>query len=302
MKNKFLAFVVLAGMVYTTACKNSDSVDLKFNLPKGSKYEYATTMDMNMNQAIMGQQMQMKNKMGVTYLFEVLNDSSNWKTMKATINRISMDVNAMGQSMSFDTDKPSTDTAGEMAAVSKMFGAMKGGQFTFTMNDKGEVGSVTGMEEMVRKMAATMPNAEQAMAGMGNTFNNENFKQNIEQSFSVYPGKPIKVGETWKKTTTMKNQGMTIKSDNTYTLESVKGNDAVVKVVSKLSSDSSAAVQPGMTMTIDGTSNGNMHFDVPTGIATDGKMNMKMNMKMNAQGQEIPMNMDMTISVKGKKV
>ena len=283
-------------MFYITSCKSgSETVDLKFQLGKGGKYEYATNMDMTMNQ--MG--MQAKTKMGVTYLFEVVGDSAGWKQLSSTIQRVTMDVDGMGMNMSFDSDKPSADTAGPMGVTAKMFTAMKGGKFSFTMNEKGEVGSVSGIQEMVAKMLSGNPNAEQMLASMQQTFSEENFKQNVQQSFAIYPDKPVKVGESWKKSMVMQNQGMTIKSDNTYTLESVKGDDAAIKVASNLSSDSTAV--QGVAIKVSGTSNGNMNFHVPTGLATSGKVNMNMDMKMNAQGQEMPMKMDMIITITGKK-
>src|ERR1044071_83276 len=82
-------------------------------------------MEMKMNQQIMGKDVDMKNDMGFSYLFEVANDSANWKTISATISKVSMDMNAMGRTMHFDTDMPATDS-GPAAIMGKVFGAMKG--------------------------------------------------------------------------------------------------------------------------------------------------------------------------------
>jgi hypothetical protein len=38
--------------------------------------------------------------------------------------------------------------------VGKVMGAMKGGQFGFTINENGEIGSVFGLQEMMKNMIA----------------------------------------------------------------------------------------------------------------------------------------------------
>ena len=77
MKKYFLAMPLLAliAIAYFTGCNNAsatDEVELKFKLPKGSKYECAMNMEMKMNQKIMDKDVDMKNNMGFTYLFEVV--------------------------------------------------------------------------------------------------------------------------------------------------------------------------------------------------------------------------------------
>jgi len=305
MKKLFLALSVLVAITYLISCNSSsasDAVELKFKLPKGKKYEYAMNMEMQMNQEIMGKKMDMKNDMGFTYLFEVTNDSSEWKTVSSTISKINMDMSANGRTMHFDTDMPATDS-GPTATMGKVFGAMKGSQFSFTVNDKGDIGEVKGIKEMQDRMLSAMPNGggEGAAEGLSKSFDEDGLKQNMQQAFSAYPGKPVKVGDSWTKTTTQKIQGMTIKSDNVYTLESVKGNDATVKLSSKLNLANSGEVNPAQ-MTMTGTSEGKTHYDLETGMTTDGDLDMKMDMKIKVNNTELPMSMNMKMKIKGKKI
>jgi hypothetical protein len=305
MKKLLLALTLFAAIVHFASCNSAssgDTVELKFKLPKGNKYEYAMSMEMKMNQEMMGKEVDMKNNMGFTYLFEVTNDSANWKTVSSTITKINMDMNANGKSMHFDTDMPAIDS-GPAAIMGKVFGAMKGSQFLFTVNDKGDIGEVMGVKEMQDKMIASMPNdeGEGAAEGLSKAFDEESLKQNMQQAFSTYPGKPVKIGDSWTKTTTQKIQGMTIKSDNTYTLEAVNGNDATVKVSSKLNLDNSGQVNPAQ-MTMTGTTEGKTHYDLATGMTTDSDIDMKMDMKIKANNTEIPMSMNMKMKIKGKKI
>ena len=210
-----------------------------------------------------------------------------------------MNINAGSVNVDYDSDKPS-DTANEANnTMGKVLGAMKGGEFAFTMNEKGEVGQVSGISEMMQRILSSVnvPNADAIIAGMSSSFSEENFKQNIQQSFAVYPDKPVKPGDSWTSSMTMNNGGMAMKMDNNYTLESVNGDMANVKVDSKISSPDSSA---NNNMTITGTMKGTMQYDIPTGVPVNGDLDMNMDMQMNSGGQSVPMNTDIKMKITGK--
>jgi len=298
---KFIYVFILPAYFIFSGCgnksQNADAIILKFNLPNGSSYNYNVDMDMSMNGNINGQSLNMKDKMAMGYDFAAVGDSSGWKKITATISRISMHLNSNGVNIDFDSDlKPdSSDMAS--GTMGKIFGALKGGQFRFTMNEQGKIGSVTGINDLMQRIlsSVSLGNTASAAAQMNSTFNEENFKQNIQQSFGMYPDKPVKPGDSWINTMEMNNQGMPMKIDNTYTLKSVSGNTANVKVDSKISS-------PGSNSTgINGTMKGNMKFDIPTGLPTDGDLDMSMSMTMNTGGQVVPMNTSIKMKITGKK-
>ena len=269
---------------------SGDAITLKFNLPTGSAYDYNVDMNMGMTSDANGQPVNMNNKMAMGYRFSATGDSAGWKKLTASINRIAMHITGNGVNLDYDSDKPSDTSDIVSGMMGEVLGAIKGGQFGFTMNEKGEVGSVTGIQDMMQRALSSVhaPGAEAMASGMGNTFNEESFKQNIQQSFGMYPDKPVKPGDTWTRTMNMNNQGMVMKIDNNYTLQSVSDNTASVKVDSKISSDSA----------INGAITGTMKFDIPTGLPTDG--NLDMNMTMN-NGQPSPMKMNIQMKVTGKK-
>jgi hypothetical protein len=257
-------------------------------------------MAMNMDQNVMGNPMHMTNKMKVGYIFEVTNDSAGWKTVNSTIDKIGMNVNAGAVSINFDTDSAMTDTTGPTAMMGKIFGAMKGGQFTFTINEKGQVGQVSGMKEMMEKIMEkeTTPNAQMIMQSMGKAFDENNFKQNISQSFAVYPDNPVKPGDSWTKTMNINSNGIPMKSENTYTLQSVDGDKANIKVAAKISSADSTTADAvsNLSGTIDGTS----IYEISSGMLVSGDMDMKMNVK--TQQQPTPVVVDIKMTMTGKKL
>ena len=309
MKKLFFVLMAFSAASLLYCCKgtkSADGLDLKFNLQKGEKFLYTAGMDMHSRQSVMGKDMDVNTKMDMSYTFEVTGDSAGWKQVNATISKIAMNMDAGGMQIKFDSDDPaSLDSTNPMAKVGQIFGAMKGGKFGFTMNEKGKVGNVTGIREMMEHAVASLndPTASTALiAGLSKTFDENQFKQNLEQSFGIYPDKPVKAGDSWNKTMTMNNAGIIMKMDNTYTLESVDNNNANVKMSSKISSGSDSAKLMGMNMDMNGTMEGTMQFDIATGMPVKGLSTMQMNMKMKNQGMEMPMNMTFTMNITGKKL
>ncbi len=298
---KFLSAFFLPAFFILLSCNNKpggDTINLKFNLPTGSSYDYNVDMNMTMNGNVNGQPVNMKNKMAMGYRFAAVGDSSGWKKLTASINRVAMHINSNGVNIDFDSDKAIDTSEVVSATMGKVLRALKGGQFGFTMNEKGKIGSVTGINDMMQRVMTSInvPDAGSMAAGMSSTVTDENFKQNIQQSFGMYPDKPVKPGDTWTNTMDMNNQGMQMKIDNTYTLKSVSGNTANIKIDSKISS-------PGAnSMGITGTMTGTMKFDIPTGLPMDGNLDMSMSMTMNTGGQVVPMNTDINMKITGKKI
>jgi len=300
--NHWLAIACM-GVIALQGCKGG--VDFKFNAPKGSRFIYTNVIDANIEQNVMGQSVKVDSKITTGYLFEVISDSAGWKKLTCTISKFVIAMNANGMSMNVDSDEPVADTAtSPMAKMGKILGALKNGQFTLTMNEKGDIGQVTGMQDMLNKIVAGIPQADSAMgaAMLAKSFSEESFKQNMQQSFAIYPGKSVKTGDTWTKTLQMSNNGMPMTLNNTYTLQSVEGDKINVKVDSKITSGSGSSPMQGVQVDMNGEMKGLNSFDRATGLPVSGNDNMKIDMKMKMQGQEMPMKMDIKMTITGKKL
>lgn len=210
-----------------------------------------------------------------------------------------MKMNVAGQEINFDGNDSTSDSSAPTNALK----AMKDIKFYFTINKKGEIGEVTGIDEVREKIAdeSAIEN-EMARASISNAFSEDNFKQNLSQTFDVYPDKPVKPGDSWTKKTAVNSNGLQMDMENTYTLAAVTGNTVALKVSSKLSSDSGTSSVAGVDMDISGSSEGTLNYDLPTGLPVSGNRNMKMDMLMKAQGQEIPMTMNINTQITGTKL
>lgn len=295
MKKIFLSAIAL--MFIASISFGQKEINLKFNLANGESYDYTMDMNISTKGSVNGQAIDVSNVMTMGYHFAVTGASAGWKKLTSTISKIAMSVNTGGVNINYDSDKPVDTSDMVNSTMGKILGSMKGGQFTFIMNEKGDIGYVSGINEMVNRMTNATPDAGPMAAGMSNAFNEENFKQNLKQAFGLYPGKPVKPGDSWTSTTSASNAGVEMQMNNVYTLESVIDNIANVKVNSKISSpqDSSAKV------TTSGTITGTVQYDIPSGVAVNGDLETNMNMNVNANGMSIPMTTDVKTKITGKK-
>lgn len=270
------------------------AIDLKFNLPVGNGFGYNIDMDMKTAGNAGGQEVNVDNTMKIGYNFAVTADSAGWKKINAVITTIAMNINTGGVNINYDSDKPVDTTDMMSSTFGKVLGSMKGGKFVFTMNKDGKVGNVTGLDELISNVSAA--GGSDMMGGITNAFSDENFKNNLQQSFAFYPAKPVKPGDTWTNTTTTNTNGAQLTMNNSYTLESVSGDIANVKVNSTLSAPASASIN-----SMGGATTGNMQFDIKTGVPVLGDLNTKMDLDINANGQSIPMKMDIKMKITGTK-
>jgi len=294
-----VCFLILLGG-QALAQGNGKTYYLKFNMAKGQKFSYKVGVDMNIDQSVMGQDVHVNTRIGMHYQFAVVGDSAGWKQVEAVFTRMLIHANANGQGMDMDTDS-SGNTEGPLASMMKSFKSFVGQKFYYTINEKGEIGQVTGIKEIAARMKESMSGMGAGADGFSQVFNEENFRQNMEAAYKYYPKKPVTIGESWTASMNTTNNGIPMTTDGTYTLASVSGNIATIKATGTLKTAEGATVQ-GMPMTMTGTFDGTTDFSLSTGLPVNGTADMKTDMKLDVQGQSIPVKMNMKMNMVGKEL
>jgi hypothetical protein len=270
MLSKFrMLLTALSVIVLLNACSSGkDAVLLKFNLQKGKVYTYA--MEMDMENSMQGQKM--NSDMNFDYDIEVLDNANGVVTLKNTYKRITMSMNMPNMNVDIDTDEPAKDTAVDMMTnplgmMGNMFRSMKGKSFTMKVDAEGKVIEVAGIDQLADEMVKSMNLPEEAKGMMQQSFksqfNEESIKQTFSQAFSIFPNKPVKVGDTWNKDVSM--GGMTAATmKTTYKVKEIGDNDVTLDV--------NSTVEMGENK---GTQTGSMKVDQKTGLVTDGDLEQK---------------------------
>jgi len=303
MKKLFLLlFATVSIATLFNACNNSksgggDAVDLKLNLKKGETYTY--NMKMNMNMASLSDvNMDFGFKMKVDDV-----DAQNNFAINCFYDAIRFKVSALGKDMGYDS-KNVGDTTHENPQdkiFRKIFGSMVGQSFKMTMSPKGEVLKVEGLKDLIESMTAGMDipegQKEQMKQQMSQSFSEDQMKQTFSQGFSVFPDKPVKVGDSWKKNVSKTTSGIAMNQEVTYTVKEINANSVMLSLSGdiKSSKDESGATAAKIE-DMSGDLKGTMELDRTSGMVHAG--NMDMNMKVKAMGQN--MDMKMKITIEGK--
>jgi hypothetical protein len=160
--------------------------------------------------------------------------------------------------------------------------------FDVKFTPQGKVTSVTGMDEIMKSIEQSNDNAmaKQMIAGLKQQFSDEAMKQTFEQSFNIYPGKPVNVGDSWNIKQSLNVSGTQTGTDTKYTLKSVNNNLAKVDVNSNISVNLSAVGAGG---TLAGTMSGTMDVNVDTGLPVTSNITQDIKGNIEANGMNMPL-------------
>lgn len=298
--------LTLAAAVMALSCNSADkkaggSSDqaFRFNPPVGAAYD--VTMQMDMDQKVMGQ----NNKIGLTttYNMHVKALDTGVYDLHMKYNHFRMAMNAGGMDMEIDTDKPaaapaSSDdpTAMMVAMMNRIFSGIKGQSFSMKLSESGEISDIKGLENIVRAMIDSMglsPEAEaQAGASLNDQFNENDIRNSFQTAYSIYPNKPIKVGDSWTRTASVKGK-TPMMIDSRYTVKAIENGMATLGVTSTFS-----PLEKEGDSNIKGTQEGEMQVELATGITTDAKLNQQFTMET----QGVPVEMKSLVTIKSKQV
>jgi hypothetical protein len=259
-----------------TSTGKNDTAIFHFNLKKGKVYDY--NMDFDMEQEMQGQKV--NTKMESEYSIEVTDDDGNLKTLKATYERIALNVSLPGRNIQADSDK--IDTVNKEAVnepghlMNAMFGALKGKSFFVKVDKEGKVTEVNGMNEIAQSMISGLnikeelkPMAQQAFSQQ---FNEQNIKDMFSQSFNIFPNKPVKIGDTWEKKVNG-SAAMPINMTTVYKVQSIDGNMVTLNTNSKMDFTGDSKMSGNQT--------GIMKVDASSGLVTKGNFEQKITGQMN---------------------
>ena len=205
--------------------------------------------------------------------------------------------------MGYDSKNPGDTSHENMmnGMFRKIFSSMLGQSFKLSMSPKGEVMKIEGIQDLVEKMSnnINVPEQmkEQMRKQMKESFNEEQIRQSFAQGFYIYPDKPVKVGDSWKKSFDKTMNNMKMNQDLKYTVKEITDNGIILEldgiISSSVNTDSTAAPK----IDISGDEKGTMEMNRATGLIQKGTIDM--NMKMSAAGN--PMTMKVKTIIEGKE-
>lgn len=294
MRTKLISLFIITCFLAVNTTGAANKVLLRFNLQKGSTYQMTMVSTNQIEQEMMGQKMKIDQNIEMKFSYTVLDvlPDKNF-LIEYSFVKMKLDMDVNGQKVVMDSDG---DSADPMNASIKDLISLK---LKLTLNPKGEVQKVEGLEEYGKKLSGN-PQMAQTMQ----MFTDENnFKSYFGQTFNYFPENEVAVGDQWK--TNIKLPAlMNVEIAMAFEVAAIDKNQVHLNVVSDI--DMEAPVeQMGMKINVKmtGKQSGKMTIDTTDGWLTSSdliqKFDMLMKMKNPQTGEdmEIPMVMNSVANI-----
>lgn len=238
-------------------------------LEKGRKLTLQNNSSTN---ADLGMGMEMKNNSKQIFDIDVIDINETSLSLQFRLKKLTMDIDAMGQQVTYDSDKES-DRQSEIG---------KSIPEDMYKTDTVRISRLTGkLIDRKRKNAEQADANENPMAGMMSGVGNADQGEIVADMFFMIP-KDIKTGENWKDSLIEK----TMKKYLTYTLQAIDGDKATVLVNEQSNISTESEVQ-GMAMQVNMTGNNKytLIVDLKTGLTLSKTMDSDITGTIEVMGQ-----------------
>ncbi len=274
---------LLVALLFHVMLVSAQTVTRKVGLAKGQQLEQQSRIKVLMTQEAMGQTMEIKMDGDITNVVEVKDAAASSFEVANTLKKVLMNMNAMGQDMTFDSDKKE-DMDGQMGQA---FKGKIGVAREFTVDKEGVITTIKNKPEKTEDPGGMMGGMVSGAMGAGEEKEGAAFN-----SLANIPSKGVKVGESWTDSTN--DEGG--KTFTTYTLKEVNGGSGLV-TLSANTAISRELEQQGMSVQMDmtGITTGQYTFDVATGIIKSRKATTKSSGTIEVAGQSVPVNIETTV-------
>lgn len=247
-------------------------------MQKGQKYKVENSTTMSSSAEVMGQTMENNTDSKTITLFEILTTGQEGIHLQSTVTKITITASAMGQEMSYDSDK--ADNTGPLAEV---VGATLNKPNLLQLNDKG----------VITKQDQEGNNVQSAMTG-GNTAT-----VTTDLFIPALIGKELKVGDSFSDTFSVKKEKYDSRDSGLYTVKAIDNGLATISY-SGTQVVNAAMEQMGMEMNTysNNTVKSDLYVDIKTGLVLLKSSVIESNTTVDAAGMSIPATGKTIINIK----
>ena len=285
---------------------SGEKIELKLNLTKGQVFSLEMSTDQEISQKIMGRRMDINQQIKLTFDFKVLEADDTGYNIEVVYKGVAYHMEGPTGTVSYDSEDP-PDVVPQLA---KGFEALVGQSFTMELSPKGDVLDVSGVDLIVSRMVdnLNLPSGAQKdmiKNQMQQQFGDESLISSMEGVMSIYPEKPVGIGDSWKKRFIMGGP-MPMVLKNKWKLKDRKNGIAHVHVESDVEpSTGGKPVKMGMisiNYEISGDQEGTIQIEESTGWTIEAEIEQNMKGKVKAMGQSWPISIKGIVTLKSKTI
>jgi hypothetical protein len=289
--------IALSLLVVYVLTSTAQQYDLKLNLKKGQHYKQSMTVVMDLTQSMGEQEMSINTKMQfeVAQTVKAITAKGDFE-IENEYSRVAMDMDAMGQKITYDSNVKDTTDNELLKKYSSSFGKILGKKFIVVLSPKGKVIEIKGFKELLDDLGKGNPDAatKKMLEGI---FDEHKITSNFESSYHMFPDNSVKIGDTWSQTKSVESM-FPIEISTTYVLKEVNNGVAKITVKGDFTIKKDDYKANGITMKINfaGNYNGFYDLDINSGMSNRAEIAMPMKGTMEVMEMEVPVTVNSTIT------
>ena len=286
MKKLFLLFAI----TITLGVAAQKNVKGKVSFPKGQKLEMTAQTKAVITQEVAGQSMDMNVNSTITRSFDIEDVTNGTAKIEHKVKRLQFSFDVMGQSQSFDSDKPE-DLKTE---IGKSLEKSVKNKYTVSVNENGTIVNVKADDDNPNKDEVSSDNDM-----MGNIMGQ--FAEGLEVpktgdviSLKVVDVAQLTKGQSWTDSLSGGESG-TVK----YTVTNITPSEIIIDYVSDGTTRRKQEVGGGMEVDVSMTNktSGVITLDKKSGLLKQRTLISEGSGNMEAMGQKIPMKSKITATI-----
>ena len=275
------------GSADVSAWQDGDQYVLRLAPEQGRTFTITQTQRVVSDISVMGNEIQNEQDQTFTARMHIANRENGTTTLERTITRIQMESSGMGETMSYDSDDPESESP-----IADAMGPMLNKTISIDLREDGSfAGDRDELEAAMSELVEGDEQLEMLVSNMTDGFLNQ---------FQFYPTESIAVGDSWTEEADV-DLGVPLTLAMTYTLDSVEDTRAHISVEADIDSEG-APMEMGQGVSgeafLTGSQSGTMVLDMPSGLLLESSMDGDISgfVELQAPGQDGPVDMDMDIT------
>jgi hypothetical protein len=187
---------------------DGDPVRLEWKFDKDKTFYQTMSTVTSQKMKVMGMDIVQEQKQVFVFSWTPLANESNgdW-IIRQKIEAVEMSIDIGGNKIEFDSAKPNKDNP-----LGEFFTALVGTEFKLTIGRDYKVNKIDGREEFIKKLTTANPTMSTLLEQI---LSEDALKQMSDPVFAAIPGKEVKKGDKWSKTS-MLNMGPIGSYETTY--------------------------------------------------------------------------------------
>lgn len=262
------------------SCNNGlpgEAYTIKMRMNKADTFHQNIKMDMTMKMNVPGQPVDMKMNVDAGVTFEVTDTTTTSKDLKLTYTSMHMGMDMGNKAMG---------AVNMDSIMDRTIGKIIGKSVILELSPTNEITQVKGFDSLMQESS----NDEATRQMMEKMFSKDQMNNMFGMLFTMYPTKPVKVGETWTSKSKVNLANMDMQINIKYKLVGVKNGLADIDVDGVIDAKGDMK-QNNMSIgvSMSGTQKGMLTIKMNDGYLENGSYKMDVKAEMDMAGQKIPM-------------